>query len=297
MKTRSSIGAVVLGALLLGIILSGSFGSEIVSAQTIEKGAPAAFSRLAFGSVDVFVHLPPQISPNESLRVLLVLHGMGGQGTAFAQPLIDAADRNHWVLIAPTMPYAADYLDPVPLMQEDLALGTYLQTLLDGLPTRLGLRLHRHVLILGFSRGAQVAHRFAFLHPEQVESVATISAGSYTMPLLMRDGNLLNFPFGVGDLQQRVGESVNWYDFDQISFWIAVGTKDDRPGDVARAFDPYCGRTRVERAKAFEGALQDMGVDAHLTLFANADHEMTSEIKDGALQFLRRDELSDDLDD
>jgi pimeloyl-ACP methyl ester carboxylesterase len=297
MKARSSIGAVALGALLLITILSGSFGPEIASAQAIENGAPATSSRFAFGSSDIFVHLPPQVSPNETLRVLLVLHGMGGQGAAFAQPLIDAADRNHWVLVAPTMPYAADYLDPAPLMQEDLQVVKYLQTLLDELPARLGLRLHHRALILGFSRGAQVAHRFAFFYPEHVESVAAISAGSYTMPLLMSDHKVLNFPFGVGDLRQRVGAPVDWYAFDSISFWIAVGNRDDRTADVARAFDPYCGHTRVERAKAFESALLDMGVDAHLALFANADHEMTSEIKDGALQFLRQDELSDNLED
>lgn len=297
MNTRSSIGAVVFGALLLGTILSGRFGPELVSAQVIETGAPASSSQFAFGSSDVFVHLPPQIAPDETLRVLLVLHGMGGQGAAFAQPLIDAADRNRWVLVAPTMPYAANYLDPAPLMQEDLEVVKYLQTLLDGLPARLGLKLHRHALILGFSRGAQVAHRFAYFYPEHVESVAAISAGSYTMPLLMSDHKILNFPFGVGDLRQRVGAPVNWYAFDNISFWIAVGSRDDRPADVARAFDPYCGHTRVERAKAFESALLDMGMDAHLVLFANADHEMTSEIKDGAVQFLRQDELSDNLDD
>jgi hypothetical protein len=117
------------------------------------------------------------------------------------------------------------------------------------------------------------------------------------MPFIKSNDQILDFPYGVGDLSQRLGAPVNWDSFKQISFWIAVGARDNRPNDVSRAFDPYCGRTRVERATAFEGALHDMGIDALLEVFAHADHEVTSDMRGAALQFLRQDELSDHLDD
>ncbi len=271
-------------------------GDRIDALSIREANAPVVPSvvpTLAPVRFDLFVHRPPGAAPQQALRVLLVLHGMGGQGNAFAKPLVAAAERNQWLLIAPTIPYNSNYMDPVQVMQEDLVLGNELHTLLDELPVRLGVRLKPHALVLGFSRGAQLAHRFAFFHPEQVETVAAISAGSYTMPFAKRDDKVLSFPFGIGDLTERLGEQVNWDSFKRISFWIAVGGKDNRPADVARAFDPYCGRTRVERAKAFEGALHDLGIDAQLAIFPDADHEVSADMRDSALRFLTLDETAD----
>ncbi|MGE5264665.1 MAG: hypothetical protein ACM3S0_14900, partial [Acidobacteriota bacterium] len=64
-----------------------------------------------------------------------------------------------------------------------------------------------------------------------------------------------------------------------------------------RAFDSYIGRTRVERAQKFETALAKLGLDAHLAIFSNADHEVTDEMRTAAVKFLRQDEIADHLGD
>jgi predicted esterase len=253
-----------------------------------------------FDASDLFIHLPPDAAQRQPLRVLVALHGMGGHGDKFAQNLVAAADRNGWVLIAPTIPYARDHKDPTLLAEDDLRSAQRLHTVLDGLPQRVGLKLRQHVLLYGFSRGAQLAHRFALLHPECVETVAAISAGTYTLPVTKTSDNSpqgLSFPYGVGDLQQRLGRPLDWERFKQVSFWLGVGEKDNRADDVSRAFDPYVGRTRIERARAFYGALQAIGVDSHFIVFPEADHEITSEMRNRALGFLRQDELADNLND
>ncbi len=249
--------------------------------------------------LELFIHLPAQADKHQPLRVLLVLHGMGGQGGPFAQNLIADADRNNWVLVAPNMPYKCDYMDPVQLVQEDIRLVHSLRAMLQGLPKQLGLELHQHVLIYGFSRGAQIGHRFALFYPDEVETVATISAGSYTLPQAAHPSapKGLPFPFGIGDLKTLTGNPFDSADFAKITFWIAVGEKDNRPGDVARAFDAYNGKTRVERARAFASALQAQGIDTSLTIFPNADHEVTNEMRQRALEFLRKDELADHWND
>lgn len=247
---------------------------------------------------EVFVHLPPTAAQRAPLRVLLILHGMGGRGDRFAQPFIAEADRNNWVIIAPNLNYTRDYMDPAQLVEEDVYLGHSLHAMLDALPGRLGIKLRQHALIFGFSRGAQLATRFALFHPDYVETVAAVSGGSYTLPVNNGDDKqVARFPFGVGDLKQKLGWSLDWDRFKCISFWVAVGGKDNRPAEVARAFDPYIGRTRVERAQKFEAALAKLGIDAHLVIFQNADHEVTEEMRNGAVKFLRQDELADHLDD
>lgn len=257
--------------------------------------APAAAHRPASKQVswDVFVHLPPDAAQHTPLRVLLALHGMGGKGDKFAQGLLPEADRNGWVVIAPTLPYERNYMDPVQLMDEDLRFLETLHVLVSSLPERLGLKLHSRVLVFGFSRGAQIAHRFALFHPEQVESVAAISAGSYTLPLAKINTQPVKFPYGIADLSQQLGEPLNMSEFQRISFWIAVGAKDNRQADVARAFDAYDGLTRVERAQTFANTLRSLGIDVYLTIYPNADHEVTLEMREGALKFLRQDELAD----
>jgi hypothetical protein len=90
---------------------------------------------------------------------------------------------------------------------------------------------------------------------------------------------------------------VDWEAIKKVSFWVAVGAKDNRSGDVSRAFDSYGGNTRIERARAFSQALQTVGVDTHLTIFPNTDHEVTAEMRQAALDFLRSDELKDRWND
>lgn len=250
--------------------------------------------------LELFIHQPPDAARHQPLRVLLVLHGMGSSGAPFSENLVSEADRNGWLLVAPTMPYG-DWMDTKQLTDDEIKLSRMLIDTLDGLPKRVNLKLRQHVLIFGFSRGAQLAHRFAFFYPERVESVAMMSAGSYTLPAEtnVKDKNtlVLPFPYGVGDAQQCVGKAVDWRQVQRISFWIAVGEKDNRASDVPRAFDPYVGKTRVERAQAFQAALKTIGVDVHLTIFPNADHEITTEMRRDAMQFLHDDELADHWDD
>ena len=248
-----------------------------------------------FSDTNLYIHLPPQASQHQPLRVIYVLHGYGSQGESFAQGLVAEADRNSWVIVAPTMAYQ-DYMQVASLMDDDLKISQMLYDTLNLLPARLNLKLDQHVLLYGFSRGAQLAHRFALLHPDRVGAVVSLSAGSYTLPLERsrdRDQTALPFPFGVSDLEKHLGHPLDKPNFNAISFWIAVGERDNQTNDVPRAFDPYVGGTRIERARNFVNVLVSLGIDARLIIFPNTGHEVTPEMRQGALKFLREDELLD----
>ena len=242
------------------------------------------------GKLALFVHVPPNATAYQPLRVLVALHGVGSNGEAFAKDLIGEADQNHWLLVAPTLPYD-NWMDPGKLLDDDLLYGHMLHTELDALPQRLNLKLDQPVLLFGFSRGAQLAHRFAYIHPEHVRAVAALAGGSYTLPY-ERDqnnsGRAMPLPFGVGDMAKRAGWPIDFLQLGHVRFYIAVGENDKNTADVPRAFDRYVGVTRVERAKKFCEALTAAGLDATLTIFPNAGHEVTSEMRAGALKFLKQ---------
>ncbi|MEK7786503.1 MAG: hypothetical protein AAB658_13930, partial [Chloroflexota bacterium] len=249
---------------------------------------------------DLYVHLPPDATLKQPLRVVIALHGVGTRGDVFAQSLIADADRNGWLLIAPTFPYR-DHMNPRVLLEDDLQYSRLLYNTLVALPRRVGFRLRQHALLYGFSRGGQLAHRFALFYPDRVETVVTISAGTYTLPTEKRSaengGQFLPLPYGIGDYAEKVDHTFDAKGFGKISFWIAVGGSDDRMSDVPRQFDPYLGKTRIQRAEAFQNALKEIGVDARLVVFPNVGHEISIEMHKGAIKFLRDDELLDKLND
>jgi len=132
-------------------------------------------------------------------------------------------------------------------------------------------------LLLGHSRGAQLALRFTEFYPERVRGVAALSAGTYTLPFGVDAANQpLPFPFGVGDLSARDGcRQFDVTRFDTVSTWIGVGGNDANPADLPRAWDPYLGTTRVQRARAFVDALRQIGATVSLTIFPGDTHALT----------------------
>jgi hypothetical protein len=71
-----------------------------------------------------------------------------------------------------------------------------------------------------------------------------------------------------------------------VQFWVGVGGLDTNAADVPRQWDTYEGTTRVQRAQAFEAAMQQLGASSILRVFGNARHEVTPEMRLAACKFL-----------
>jgi predicted esterase len=237
---------------------------------------------------DWSLYLPPDAANRQPLQILVALHGMGGNGPDFAKPLLPVAEQHGWAVLAPTMPYR-DYRDP-ELVRGDGQLLPRLKAVIDALPTQAGLAFRPQVTFFGFSRGSQEAHRFSFMYPESTLAVAGLSAGSYTLPSKVFKQNaseqILNYPFGVGDVEKICGRVFNPEAARKVAYWIAVGGSDVRNEDVPRQWDRLLGINRVERAQRFVGELQQFGARASVTVYPNVGHEVTSPMRDEALGFL-----------
>jgi pimeloyl-ACP methyl ester carboxylesterase len=272
-KSRPLLLAVVMLALLA------PGGARAFAAQ-----GPSFLALRAAGAAeiqDVYVRAPQNVPDGKPLQVLIALHGMGGNGPAFAAAFTDVADAQGWLIVAPTISYG-DWTDPNQIAREEPALVAWLSDYVRHLSERTGYSVDPRVLLFGHSRGAQLALRYTEIHPEAVVGVSAASAGTYTLPF-SRDthtGRALQFPFGVANLAQTDGgQAFDAHSFESVPIWIGVGARDTNDADVPDAWDPYIGGDRLERARTFTEALQNMGADVTLSVFPNTDHGLTDAVR------------------
>jgi pimeloyl-ACP methyl ester carboxylesterase len=272
-----------------GLALSAAVALIICAAPARPSFAPVArAAELSAAVPAVYVRPPKEVPPGQPLQVLVALHGMGGTGEQIADRLVAQADRNHWLLIAPTVKYG-DWNDPAQIAREEPQLIAWLADYLDHLPEMIGAPVRPRILLLGHSRGAQLAHRFALFYPERILAVAAVAAGTYTLPLERGpEGNLIAFPFGVSDMTSISGHAFSRTRFiEDTYFWLGVGSEDNNPNDLPRAWDQYLGTTRVARARAFQAALHALGARSVLVAFRGERHVLSPDMAASACSFLR----------
>jgi len=234
--------------------------------------------------------LPRDAPVSQPLEVMLAFHGASGSGPRLAERLTECANRSGMVVVAPSMLYR-DYMDPEQVRLDDQQNLPRVLEMLDNLQSRIGVPVNTsRVMVYGFSRGGQMAHRFALFYPERVSGVAALAAGNYTLP--KRDAQVagqtkpLAFPYGVADLQTYTGRPFNAPMFTKIPFWIGIGAADSAVDQVPHAWDSYIGNNRLERARRFTEYLKAMGVRALLDVFNGTGHEETVNTRQHACDFL-----------
>jgi predicted esterase len=231
---------------------------------------------------------------------LVVLHGMGGDGPSMASLVLPYAQAQNWIVVAPTIAYG-DWRDPVQVGDEDLRLAPQLATILDSITAETGETISERALVFGFSRGAQEALRFSLFYPGRVQAVAALSAGTYTLPVNTVKtvaGAILNapFPYGVSDFAARCGRPLDAQRLAAVRFLIGVGAADNKEGDVPRQWDPYVGKTRVERATRFGQLLNQFGYQAEVAVVPGAGHEVNGAMIERVITFLTQNAPQSQID-
>lgn len=234
------------------------------------------------------LYLPNNAAAKQPLQVLVALHGMGWDGSSFAAPLVAQAERNGWVLVAPTLNYG-DWRDPEQVRRDDTTFLPQIKALVESLPARTGLQMRPRTLLYGFSRGCQLANRFALFYPRSVLGVAGFSGGTFTMPYtggMPQAQNLpTSFPYGMADEERYTGQAFDLDGLRQVSFLVGVGAADNQPGDLPSQWN-FLGTTRLERAQSYYRALLGLGIPAQFVAFPNVAHAETDEMRGRALGFL-----------
>lgn len=279
-------------ALIFAILLSGGCGLWLsgLLGQSPKTISAAAAEPLVIRDPDLYIYVPTSAIAAQPAQILVTMHGMGGDGPSFCQNIIATAERNGWIVVAPTFKYQ-DYKNPALVVQDDIAFLAKLNAMLDSVPARTGVQTRNKVLLYGFSRGGQAVHRFATLYPERTLGVAAVAAGSYTLPLatMLVNGRsqALPMPYGIANIRANLGFDFNLAAFKRIPFRISVGGADANPDDTPRTWDPYLGTTRPARAAAYTKTLQNLGLDASLAVYSGVGHTVTQQMLDENLAFLQ----------
>jgi pimeloyl-ACP methyl ester carboxylesterase len=289
---RHRLSLIIVSAIVLASALVWSHGaSEPIAIASVQKAHTSAASGrfVASEPLSDYTFVAPGGAAKQPVRLLVALHGMGGNGADMATMVKPLALQQGWAILAPNMPYH-DYLNP-DLVRRDGELLPRLKALIDALPARTGLSFQPQVLIFGFSRGSQEAIRYSLMFPEFTLGVAGLSAGSYTLPSTTFTTSAtgqqpLPYPYGTADVDTICGRAFDAAATQKVAYFIGVGGADTNPNDVPRQWDQYLGTTRLERAQRYVGILQQFGAHANLEVFPGASHEVTDAMRDDAVQFL-----------
>lgn len=132
--------------------------------------------------------------PARAATLVVVRPGLGGVGRDLAQEFVAAAEADRWLLLAPNPD--DDPKDANESLQgADRRVDNQIVALVDQVMARPSLPVAPAIDIIGFSRGAQSAHRFALRHPDRVGALASFAAGTDTMPT-----SLQPYPLGIGNV-------------------------------------------------------------------------------------------------
>jgi hypothetical protein len=174
---------------------------------------------------DVYVHVPKDRT-SQPLQVLVALHGLGGNGEQFASNILAEADRNRWLVVAPTINYG-DWTDPSQVASEDPRLIRWLDDFLDTLPAYVQAPVKSRVLPLSRAR---IAHRFC-----STRGTVAALARTYTLPLERSDAGGMILPVGMTCERPRVAAKCSYR---RHRVLVGVGSE-DQSRDPFRAWDQY----------------------------------------------------------
>jgi pimeloyl-ACP methyl ester carboxylesterase len=248
--------------------------------QTVGVANGSFSQRLSRAETASLLFVPDSVlrEPAAPVSLVLVLPGLGGVGRDLAEPFVAPAEVHRWLLLAPSPAYDP-IVDGESLSAADLRVDQSLVALVDQVATHSPFHIATTIDMVGFSRGAQSAHRFALRHPERVAALASFSAGTYTMPTSQEP-----YPLGMGDFafwnHQRPFDSVS---LTRVRALIGVGELDTNPADVVREWDSVGGTTRVERATRFAQALLKLGVPERLQIYPGVGHRFVNAMRDDAV--------------
>jgi pimeloyl-ACP methyl ester carboxylesterase len=224
--------------------------------------------------------------PTPSLKPpLVLLHGNSRSPQRLFGEFLPLATRYGFPLIAPRFP-KAQFPAYQRLASADDAWGAMraLDATLDDAGTTLGLSTDL-IDLVGFSGGAQFAHRYAMVSPQRVVHVVPVAAGWYT-----RLDPVQTFPRGTATMSPEF--PVMHEPFISLPIRVIVGGADTQVDESVRT-SAWLSRTqgdhRLERAHRWVEHVHERAVELgvepriELEVAPGADHSLTSMFTTGTL--------------
>jgi predicted esterase len=118
---------------------------------------------------DYWILAPEKLAPHRAYWLVVLVHGFGGRGEEALWMRRALARFDDFIIVAPSFPEGFQLLEH----ETDRQLIDLFRSL------RQRRRLHERMFLVGFSAGAQFAHRFTMRHPALVAGCAAHSGGTW----------------------------------------------------------------------------------------------------------------------
>lgn len=147
-------------------------------------------------------------------------------------------------------------------------------------------------IVGGISAGANMANRFAILHPNNVKGIALLLAGDFIYPTMQLERTELKYPFGIDDINQLSNTEVDLSKYKGIPHFIFVGENDNSLENDPLPFElnnnkeaitlmrKLFGETQVERTKHYVNFLKANEYKVTSRIGKDVGHEINNQAVD-----------------
>lgn len=212
------------------------------------------------------------------VSVVVVVHGTLRQPETYRNEFADFAEQQGCVVLAPLFPCGVvepDDMDNYKRLKfHDIRFDLVLLAMLDEVRRRYALEagpLYLH----GFSGGGQFAHRFFYLHAEQLTAVSIGAPGAVTLLDDERD-----WWVGTRDVVEQFGKRVDLDALRRVRVMTVIGSEDFGGDEVtvpttSRHWMPdanHAGADRQQRLVALQRNLERFGVSVEPVVVPGTGH-------------------------
>jgi hypothetical protein len=165
-----------------------------------------------------------------------------------------------------------------------------------------GIKTEKKVLMQGYSASGMFVNRFVFLHPHLVKAAIVGSPGGWALaPVSTFGKKALTFPVGTYDLKEISGKKFDLKALRTVPLFFILGGSDTN--DAVPKGDAYdrretdlvmelFGKTPVERFPVSQKLYSEAGLNAEFKLYPNTPHQMSKEMRDDQIAFLKKHVLN-----
>lgn len=155
------------------------------------------------------------------------------------------------------------------------------------------------VFMIGYSASARFTNRFALLHPELVQAVATGGINSNPiLPLDKLEGQKLIYPVGIGDAKEILGRNINLEAYKKVKQYIYMGeldTNDDVP--YSDGYDEperqliynLIGKNQLpDRWDKTQEIFKDLSYPIQFVTYKGIGHQITNDTNNDVINFFKQ---------
>jgi poly(3-hydroxybutyrate) depolymerase len=225
-----------------------------------------------------YLYIPRRYDGRAPARLLVTMHGRDREASHRAERFLAFAERHNYILLGPRFPASIRF--QVLGMGGDRA-DVRLLNLIEEVAGDLNIEADRFDLI-GYSGGAQFAHRFLYVWPERLRSVVIGAPGTVTLP-----SSRERWPVGIRNLARLAGVRFDLEAVRRPRVMLIVGTDDiNLDGLNQSPWAMRAGSTRLGRARSLHAAWLVAGITHEYIEVSESAHGLDDQIVERVADFL-----------